>query len=1005
MRFSFLVCIVGSLNLAVAQSCPPVNFVQGSIIPVFGSGEASDLQRQSDGSFTRNLFSWNRTGGTSLGLGTKIQTSAKYDQTFGNCAGTNRTFKLPAAWQAVADQLGTSSRNPVAGNLLGDGTVVGIGSYTSNGNKAYVVISNADGTVRSTSSLNVSTNAVGYLIADFNGDNKKDLAVAKFGDGGSDKGGIGIFLGNGDGTFRTPVTYPAGQGAEGATAFDFNGDGKLDLAVANYSSNDVGILLGNGDGTFRAPVSYPMGASGFAAAVGDFNGDGKPDLVASSVDSNTLAGTGRVVLLQGNGDGTFQASRTLISNIAPRGLATGDFNKDAKLDLVITDSLNRTTILMLGNGTGTFTVTNVYQSTFGSPFAVDLDGDNNLDVVVAAGHPDALTANAGIKSADAEEDISVLFGKGDGTLLGAPVFKAGQLPSGIAAGDFNGDGRVDLAITSSGSKDITILTGIGAGQFQVGSPVAITGATPTSLVAAKLDGDNNFDLAVTDGPGNKVFVLISRGDGTFVPGVGYTVGGNPVSVAAGDLNGDGKSDLVVASSGNPAGINVLLNNGTGGFQPSQSIITGVTPTSVAIADVNKDGKSDIVGANPATGVLVLLGSGSGTFQPAVTYAADFPVFVATGDMNGDGSVDIVVAGPAGLDVPFTGVLLNNGNGTFGAIDRGYISFRPSALVVADLNGDGKLDVAVAECCGEANVAFLLNSGTGSVVNETYIRGGNSHVALVAADLNGDQRADLVVGDGTTTSGFVTILLNTAVTSSSNPITTINAASLLAGSLAPDSFVTAKGSGLASGSAAAGLVASTIPYPPVLGGTTAKVKDSAGVERSAPLYYVSATQVNYVLPVGTGNGLATVTITAADGTVSSGQITVASVGPGLFMFGGTNIAAANVIRVRDGVTTGENVYAISGGNLVAAPIDLGPATDTVALVLYGTGIRGRTALDKVSLTIGGAGIPVAYAGAQSQYPALDQINIILARSLVGKGDVAIVVTVDGQTANVAHVSIK
>jgi uncharacterized protein (TIGR03437 family) len=240
----------------------------------------------------------------------------------------------------------------------------------------------------------------------------------------------------------------------------------------------------------------------------------------------------------------------------------------------------------------------------------------------------------------------------------------------------------------------------------------------------------------------------------------------------------------------------------------------------------------------------------------------------------------------------------------------------------------------------------------------------------------------------------------------SPLANINAATLQSGPLAPDSFVAAQGTGLASGDATAGLVSPVIPYPTSLGGSTVSVKDATGVERLATIYYASATQINYVVPPDTAVGTATVTVASADSALSIGHITVAPVAPGLFMFGGTNIAAARVVRVRNNVQTVEDVYTVNAaGVIVAKPIDLGPPDDVVAILLFGTGIRNRTSLSNLKLSVAGVLIAVDYAGAQSQYPALDQINFTLPRNLIGKGDVVIQMTVDNLPANPVHLTIQ
>jgi hypothetical protein len=226
---------------------------------------------------------------------------------------------------------------------------------------------------------------LGVVSADFSCDGKKDVMVVS-GGSGSDQGGISVFLGNADGTVQPAVRYAAHSGPASAVAYDFNGDGKLDLAVANSVSGDVSILLGRGDGTFVAPVNYPAVAGASSIAVGDFNGDGRVDLA--------VGGGKNLAVLAGNGDGTFRAASVLPISVKASAPATGDFNKDGKLDLAVADLGGRVSIL-LGDGTGRFPTEYDYVAGYepGGIFAMDLDGDGNLDVVVAAGHLDVLTPN------------------------------------------------------------------------------------------------------------------------------------------------------------------------------------------------------------------------------------------------------------------------------------------------------------------------------------------------------------------------------------------------------------------------------------------------------------------------------------------------------------------------------------------------------------------------------------------------------------------------------------
>jgi hypothetical protein len=312
-------------------------------------------------------------------------------------------------------------------------------------------------------------------VGDFNSDGILDLAVADW-----DNGTFGVMLGNGDGTFKGVAEYAAGLDPESVVVADFNGDGKLDAAVANSFSNNVSVLIGNGDGTFRPAVNYATGASPYCVVVGDFNGDGKLDLAVANNGANTVS------ILLGNGDGTFRAMTTYSAGTSPISLAAGDFNGDGKLDLAVANSGDGTVSILLGKGDGTFEAPLNY-SAGSQPYGVtaaDLNGDGKLDLAVVN---------------SASNSTSIFLGNGDGTFQAPTAYSVGSKPSAVIAADLNGDGKVDLAVANYGTTNVSILLGNGNGSFQAAAsyPVSLQSFVPYLIAAGDYNRDGKIDLAVT----------------------------------------------------------------------------------------------------------------------------------------------------------------------------------------------------------------------------------------------------------------------------------------------------------------------------------------------------------------------------------------------------------------------------------------------------------------------------------------------------------------------------
>jgi len=494
---------------------------------------------------------------------------------------------------------------------------------------------------------------------------------------------------------------------------------------------------------FFNPATYLSGGVyAFSVAVGDFNGDGKADLVVANECSDSKCHAGTVSVLLGNGDGTFQAAHSYSSGgYEAYAVVVGDVNKDGKADLIVANGCqsadqcaNGVVGVLLGNGDGTFQSAQAYSSggVVASSVAIaDVNTDGHADLVVANQCQDSTCASGG---------VSVLLGNGDGTFQAAHSYATGGLTAvSVAVGNFNGDRKIDLVVAnqcqSSGNcnGNVGVLLGNGNGTFQAAHSYASGGYTAVSVATGDFNGDGKTDLVVANqcqSSGNcsngSVGVLLGKGDGTFQPAQNYASGGNnTAAVAASDLNGDGRTDLVLANQcqirGNCAegSVSVLLGNGDGTFQPAQNYLSdGVFAYSVGAGDWNGDKKTDLVVVNQCQTldncngtVTVLLGNGDGTFQVPPRYAsggydADS---VATGDLNGDGKLDLVVANLCQSNNCNHGnngtirVLLGNGDGTFQA-GHEYATggFGSASVAIGDFNGDGKADVVVANQCSTSD---------------------------------------------------------------------------------------------------------------------------------------------------------------------------------------------------------------------------------------------------------------------------------------------------------------
>ncbi len=600
-------------------------------------------------------------------------------------------------------------------------------------------------------------------LGDVNGDGDLDIVASNvFQDT------VSVLLGNGDGTFAAQQVVSTGAGPNRLVLDDLDNDGDLDIATANQSDDTASVLLNNGDGTYAAATHVAVGDLPRDIAAGDYNNDGLLDLVTA----NTADGT--VSVLANNGGGSFGVFDTFAVGTAPSGIAMADLDENGHAEVVVANRDDNTASIYAFS-LNQFSLVQT-KSVGSEPIAIatgDLDGDGDLDIATANRDGDS-TSTVINSTGECVQYLGSFEGRDYFTTivpLDMPTTTAllGSFASdrGMTAGD-----HLSLASLNSAAEE-SYLIGLGADNWWIGfndadveGDFVWSNGDPVGYTNW-LDGEPN-----DDGIGEDFAVMNWAGTGSWndLPGsverravfeletdvacfgqstVLDTVGRSARDVVFADVDDDGNMDVIAGGNSNDGrGVSLLRGNGDGSFQAFE-LLSSRGVSTVSVADMDDDGDLDIAALDPADEVIVLLNDGGGNFSAAPVHdlGSFFATQIALGDLNEDGFADLIGAGHTtggGGIIRYVAVWLGNGDGTFAALQTysgGVNDGRD--IEVADINGDGFLDVSVLRN-GGVRILYGLGDGT---LPQWYSPGGTfgEDDSFTFADIDGDGDLDMIAG--------------------------------------------------------------------------------------------------------------------------------------------------------------------------------------------------------------------------------------------------------------------